>query len=74
MSEEITPRIPQDDRIDRLFNLVQAIMSDIQDIKGRLESLEAKEDARARETKGKLDQIYAIVAATSNEFRELERR
>ena len=74
MSEDITPRMPQDDRIDRLFNLVQSMMSEIQDMKRRLESLEAKEDARARETKGRLDQIYAVVAATSNEFRELERR
>src|SRR5215813_3492497 len=74
MSEDKTPRMPQDDRIGRLFELTQSLVGDMQIVKADLQNVKNELEERRKDTKPMIEQIYAAVAATREDLRETNQR
>jgi outer membrane murein-binding lipoprotein Lpp len=84
-SDDLTKKVPTEDKLDSLLALVQEIATDVKTLNGRVDALDQKVDARLHDTRplwegveARLENVESEIGSLRNEtqagFRGLDRQ
>jgi chromosome segregation ATPase len=74
MSDELTPRMPQGERIDRLSGLVNTLVSEMREMRADITSIKDELEERRGDTKPLILETHATVREVKTKVDEIEKK